>query len=82
MLQNYWYMLVVITLVSLVFCLWQRFSRWKCLGVLGTAAMTLAGTLVAVSRGWLDAQSATLLYGVVVACIPVLLTPMDKVIEP
>lgn len=81
MLQDYWYLMALITALSVAFCYWQRLGRGKTLAVLGIAGATLISAVMATARGWLDGPSATLLYGVIVACLPVVLTPVRDVIE-
>ncbi|MGI1679051.1 MAG: hypothetical protein K6L75_09990 [Cellvibrionaceae bacterium] len=70
MLQDYWYMLLLLTVVSMLFSRGQGFGYLKCLMILSVSIIVFMIENRLVDIGLIDLQSAMLVYGTIVLFLP------------
>ncbi|MGH1471662.1 MAG: hypothetical protein ACRBCS_10745 [Cellvibrionaceae bacterium] len=71
MLEDYWYMLLLLTFVSMLFSRGQGFSYSKCFMILSISIAVFIVESNLVDKGLIEFQSAMLVYGMIVLFLPI-----------
>ena len=77
MLQEYWYILLLLTVVSMLFSRCQGFSCLKCSMILGLSLAVFFSASLLTVKGLISLQSAMLICGMVAIFLPVMFNTVE-----